>query len=84
MLYKKKRKSNLEEYGTKKKGSSEMLKESWYKWTELLLKDTRVKKHLDRERKMAEKKYLQLPFIQHFSLTDGNIYLPKILFILNV
>ena len=59
------------------KKSSEMLKESWYKWTELVLEDIRVKKYLQQERTMAERKYLQLPFIQHFSLTDGKILLKQ-------
>ena len=59
------------------KKSPEMQKEFWYKWTELVLKDTRVKKYFEQERIMAERKYLQLPFIQHFSLTDGKIHLNK-------
>ena len=53
------------------KMSSEMLNEPWYRSTQLALKDIRVQKYLGRERKMAESKYLELPFIQHFSLTNG-------------
>ena len=53
------------------KMSPEMLTESWYSWTELVLEDTRVQNYLERERIVAERKYLELPFIQHFSLTDG-------------
>ena len=53
------------------KMSSEMLKEPWYRSTQLALKDKRVEKYLERERKMADRKFLELPFIQHFSLTNG-------------
>ena len=45
----------------------------WYDYVKLAVGDKRIQHFLESRRMLAESKYLELPFVKQFSMTEGKI-----------